>query len=42
MSALIRFYFKEDPNRLTNKEFAKRWNELRYVLKFESLRKNPF
>jgi len=42
MNALLRFYFKEDPDTLTDEQFAKRWNQLKFALKFESLRKNPF
>jgi hypothetical protein len=36
MTALIRFYFKEDPDALTDDNFAKRWNDLKYALHFES------
>lgn len=42
MNALLRFYFKIDPEELTDIKFAKRWNELRFALEFESKRKNPF
>jgi hypothetical protein len=35
ISALIRFYFKEDPDKLSDEEWAKRWNDLTYALSFD-------
>jgi len=33
---------KIDPDKLTDEEFAKRWSELKFAIKFESNIKNPF
>lgn len=33
IDALIRFFFKENPDLLTDDEYAIRWNELRWLSK---------
>jgi len=33
-NALIRFYFKVNPDKLSDSEFCERWEELMFVLKF--------
>lgn len=33
-NALIRFYFKVNPDKLSDSEFCKMWEELMFVLKF--------
>lgn len=38
IGALIRFYFKVDPHRLTDDEFAEYWGDLKYALEFEAKR----
>jgi len=38
MNALIRFYFKVDPAELSDEQFAICWNDLKFVLDFESER----
>jgi hypothetical protein len=35
---LIRFHFGADPDEMTDEQFAERWQELRWVLAFESKR----
>ena len=33
MAALIRFFFKVNPDEMTEDEFAKAWGQLQYALK---------
>jgi len=36
ISALLRYYFKIDPDTLDDDMFAKMWNDLKYCLKIEA------
>lgn len=38
VSALIRYHFKIDPDKLTDIEFSEMWQQLKYALHFESKR----
>ena len=38
MSALIRFHFKINPDDLSDSDFSRTWNDLRYCLDFENKR----
>jgi hypothetical protein len=40
MSALIRFHFKVDPDKLSDREFCRLWGDLKYCLKVEADRFN--
>lgn len=35
VNALLRFYFKIDPEVLDDEDWLKRWDELKFALKFE-------
>lgn len=39
MNAFVRFYFKVDPETLSDEQFAIYWNDLKFVLEFEEQRK---
>ena len=36
-SALIRFYFKRNPDKMSDSTFAKSWAEIDYVLKYTGI-----